>query len=312
LPVPETPPAAPPPPEVAEPAPAAGRVLLAGEDVAVDAEVTGPKDAGGFDGTLERCAFAPERVLPSSPAPGCDEPRRYGVRATDEMAPDAAARVAATGWDREALAARIDQVVLHYDAAGTSRRCFEVMHDVRGLSCHFLLDVDGRLYQSLDLVHRARQATIANERSIGIEIAHVGAFPQEASFAPIYRTGDHGLELVLPESLHPPPGAPFAPARPGFLRGRVNGQDLVQPDFTEAQYRTLERLLPELRRLFPRIEAAVPRDASGAVPQDALDAATLSNFRGVLGHFHVQKEKVDPGPAMDWERLARALAASGS
>ena len=30
----------------------------------------------------------------------------------------------------------------------------------------------------------------------------------------------------------------------------------------------------------------------------------LRAFRGVLGHFHVQTNKIDPGPAFDWEGVA--------
>ena len=274
--------------------------------------VVGPHDPGGFDGALERCAFTPDRVLPAAPAPGCDEPRRYGVRSTTGLPGEVAARVAARGWDRAAVALRVDQVVLHYDAAGTSRRCFEVLHDERGLSSHFLLDADGTLRQTLDLALRARHATVSNDRSVGIEIAHVGAYPHESSFAPFYRQGAHGLELTIPARFGPPPGGPFALARPGFLRGTVNGSALVQPDYTEAQYRTLERALPELRRVLPRIAAVIPHDAQGRVPTDALAPGALAAFRGVLGHSHVQAGKTDPGPAFDWERIARALGAGAT
>ena len=91
--------------------------------------------------------------VPSSPAAGCDVPQRYATRAGGRTAQET-----------------VDQVVLHYDAAGTSRRCFEILHDVRGLSCHLLLDVDGTVRQTLDLALRARHATVANDRSVGIEI----------------------------------------------------------------------------------------------------------------------------------------------
>ena len=29
----------------------------------------------------------------------------------------------------------------------------------------------------------------------------------------------------------------------------------------------------------------------------------LNNYQGVLGHYHIQTNKVDPGPAFDWERV---------
>ena len=79
------------------------------------------------------------------------------------------------GWSLERLQGVVDQCVLHFDACGSSRRCFEVLHDQRFLSCHFLLDVDGTIYQTLDLKERAWHATSSNDRSVGIEIANVGA-----------------------------------------------------------------------------------------------------------------------------------------
>ena len=42
------------------------------------------------------------------------------------------------GWSPDLAAVAIDQVVVHYDVAWTSRNCFKVLHDLRGLSCHFL------------------------------------------------------------------------------------------------------------------------------------------------------------------------------
>ena len=198
-------------------------------------------------------------------------------------------------------------MVLHYDAAVTSRRCFEVLHDVRGLSCHFLIDVDGTIRQTLDLVHRARHATVSNDRSIGVEIAHVGAFPSDSAFDRLYGEDEGGLLLRIPASLGPPAsanGRPFRPARPGFVRGTIHGRPLVQPDFTAAQYASVRHLLTALRSAFPRIGSDAPRDdASGEVRTTALAASELAAFRGVLGHFHVTESKVDPGPAFDWDAV---------
>ena len=77
--------------------------------------------------------------------------------------------------DRDALRPIVTQVILHYDVAGTSKRCFEVL-EKRRLSSHFLLDLDGTVYQTLDLKERAWHAGKANNRSIGIEIANIRAY----------------------------------------------------------------------------------------------------------------------------------------
>ena len=32
-----------------------------------------------------------------------------------------------------------------------------------------------------------------------------------------------------------------------------------------------------------------------------LPGAELQNYQGVLGHYHIQTDKVDPGPALQWD-----------
>jgi len=41
--------------------------------------------------------------------------------------------------------------VIHFDDAGTSRTCFLVLQDDRDLSVHFMLDLDGTIYQTARL-----------------------------------------------------------------------------------------------------------------------------------------------------------------
>mmetsp|Transcript_27132 Transcript_27132/g.59280 ORF Transcript_27132/g.59280 Transcript_27132/m.59280 type:complete len:200 (-) Transcript_27132:1033-1632(-) len=78
-------------------------------------------------------------------------------------------------WDLEYLREVVHQLVIHYDGCGTARRCFRVLHDERALSCHFIIDLDGTIYQTLDCKERAWHATIANDCSVGIEICNLGA-----------------------------------------------------------------------------------------------------------------------------------------
>src|SRR5262249_43729476 len=106
-------------------------------------------------------------------------PNRYGMR-TRSLTPEQVERVRGGGWDLDTLRDVVDQFVIHFDACGTARRCFQVLHDQRGLSVHFMLDLDGTIYQTLDLKERPRAATIANCRSVGIEIANIGAYPAPA------------------------------------------------------------------------------------------------------------------------------------
>jgi len=60
---------------------------------------------------------------------------------------------------------------------------------------HFMLDVDGTIYQTLDVKERAWQATKANDRSVGIEIANIGAYPANGNSTVLsewYRKGPDG------------------------------------------------------------------------------------------------------------------------
>lgn len=206
----------------------------------------------------------------------------------------------------DALRDAIDQFVLHFDVCGVSQVCYRVLLE-RKLSVQFMLDVDGTLYQTMDLAERAWHATKSNPRSIGIEIANLGAYPpgkgrildewyvQDADGPYLRipaRLGDGGLRL---------PGFVARPARREKIVGEVQGETLEQYDFTPAQYAALEKLAAGLARLFPRIEPEAPRAADGTVANTALSAEAWRDFHGILGHFHVQTNKNDPGPAFDWE-----------
>jgi N-acetylmuramoyl-L-alanine amidase len=287
------------------PAPSAGEsIYVAGRAVSLGAPVVVTwKDPDGYDGYQETCFFS-DAQLPRSPAQGCDTPERYSQRRG--LDPALAEVVAARGWTPELAAVVVDQVVVHYDVAETSRNCFRVLHDVRGLSCHFLLDVDGTLYQTLDVVERARHAAGVNDRAIGIEIAHPGPLELTQGLGARYQTGSDGQPVFDLGSRAEDPRTPnyvVRPARPTPIRGRINGQVYEQYDFTEAQYETLARLVAALRRELPRIHLEVPRDGRGQVATDALGEAELAAFQGLLGHFHTTTRKQDPGPAFDWARL---------
>lgn len=291
-----------------------GVVWVAGVPFPTEAPVVAWMDEGGYDAHLERCWFTPERVLPERPVSGCDVPRRYGPRSLKSL-PEAerAAAEAAGGLDLPAAQAQIDQFVIHYDVCLTSKQCFKVLHDLRGLSVHFLLDLDGTVYQTLDLAHRARHATVANDRSIGVEIANMGAYGDPAALAAWYEVGSDGsVSVKAPkDSGVRTPGFRASPARPGLFQGMINGNRLHQYDFTEAQYDSLAKLVRTLHEALPRIRPGFPRAPDGSILDRVLTPAEFSAFSGILGHWHVQKNKSDPGPAFDWERLLdRASPAS--
>ena len=214
--------------------------------------------------------------------------------------------------DPAQLADAVDQLVLHFDACGTSRGCFQTLRD-RALSVHFLLDLDGTIYQTLDLRGQAYHATKANARSIGIEIANLGAYPpaDHPLLDEWYARDAGGAFIVLPARLNGgglrDPRFVARPARPELVMGEIQGRELVQYDFTPEQYDSLVNLTVALCTAFPHIAPDAPRDADGAVRTSALSDDEFAAFHGILGHCHVQKNKNDPGPAFDWEKFLAAV-----
>jgi hypothetical protein len=259
----------------AEPAARPGpgqEIVIGGERVPIGAPVVLWTDRGGHD------AYASGGFRPGRPA----------------------------GSGREGAERAVDRLVLHYDVAGTSRRCFDVLSE-RGLSVHFLLDVDGTLYQTLDVGETAWHARGSNERSVGVEIAQIGAYPPgDPTLGAWYGRDRAGPRLTLPAWAGTggirTPGFVGRPARPARVRGRIHDRTLEQYDFTPEQYATLARLTAALVRALPRLPLAVPQGAGSRVRTDALPPGLVDSFRGVVGHYHLTPKKIDPGPAFDWER----------
>ncbi len=290
-------------------------IVAAGQFIHTGAPVVLWLDPGGYDGYRVERRFSPieESDWEQSKARVKDlsTPNRYGLR-RGALSEAEAERVRGGGWDLPLLQRAVDQFVLHYDASGTSRQCFKVLHDLRNLSVHFLLDLDGTIYQTLDLKERAWHATSSNTRSVGIEIANIGAY-RPGGRSPLdewYRTNAAGRTVLrVPErfgaNTQRTPGFEGQPARPGKISGQIQGGDLVQYDFTPEQYAALTRLTAALCKTFPKIKCDYPRDAAGRLITRRLPDQDLENYQGILGHWHIQVNKVDPGPAFQWDRVIR-------
>jgi len=93
------------------------------------------------------------------------------------------------------------------------------------------------------------------------------------------------------------------PARKEPVKGTVNGHELMQYDFTNEQYEALIKLTAALARVLPKLKLDAPREADGSLRTTVLSKEELAAYSGLLGHLHVTKNKVDPGPAFDWERI---------
>ncbi|HEX4349961.1 MAG TPA: N-acetylmuramoyl-L-alanine amidase [Verrucomicrobiae bacterium] len=268
-------------------------------------------DPGGYDAYRVQRRFAPfaESGWDISHATNkfLESPNRYGMRIAG-LTTNQIETVRGGGWDLPSLQKVVDQFVLHFDVAGTSRRCFATLQDARDLSVHFMCDEDGTIYQTLDLKEAAWHATISNNRSVGIEIANIGSYPvnEKNPLGDWYRKDADGKTvLTIPDPLGAAavrtPGFVGHPARPDPVYGNIQGEDLVQYDFTPQQYAALTKLTATLCKVFPRIKCQYPVDADGKLIPRKLTHQQWLNYHGVLGHYHIQTDKVDPGPAFQWD-----------
>jgi N-acetylmuramoyl-L-alanine amidase len=289
-------------------------IVVAGQLFHTGTRVITWMDAGGYDAYRVERRFSP--IDESSWEKTKDAvkdlrtPNRYNTRAA-ALSPEERERVRGGGWDLPTLQGVVDQFVVHYDVCGISKQCFKVLHDLRGLSVHFMLDLDGTIYQTLDLKERAWHATTSNTRSVGIEIANMGAYPPADTkvLDQWYPRDGHGQPFIkVPENLGDPMihAKDFVgrPARAQPIRGVVQGTELVQYDLTPQQYAALTKLTAALCKVFPKIACDYPRDADGKLVAKKLPEEQLKNFGGVIGHFHIQTNKTDPGPAFDWDRVS--------
>lgn len=278
-------------------------------------------DPGGYDAYRVERRFAPfEEAGWEKIKDELDSPNRYGLR-KESLSAEQIEKLKGGGWSLEELRDVVDQFVMHYDVCGLSRRCFEVLHDHRCLSVHFMLDVDGTIYQTLDLKERAWHASSSNGRSIGIEIAQIGAYPAKSrsTLDQWYKKDSNGKQMLTYPSwiknkgIRTPDFVGY-PARPEIIFGEIQQTELYQYDYTPEQYEALAKLTATLCRIFPKLKCDYPKDASGELIPHVLPEAQLRDYQGLIGHYHIQTNKTDPGPAFDWPRVvdgAKALMAEG-
>jgi hypothetical protein len=119
-------------------------IIAAGQPFDVGRTVVLWNDDQGFNAYEKRCI--------DQSGGCCDvDSDRYGIRK------------GLTSRSIDVLQGIVSQFVLHFDGCVNSRSCFKSMHNRTrpgggngcGLSAHFMIDTDGTIYQTLDLVERA-------------------------------------------------------------------------------------------------------------------------------------------------------------
>ena len=173
----------------------------------------------------------------------------------------------------DAVKSVIKQFVIHHDGCASADMCFNVLQNERGLSCHFLVDNDGMIYQTIDLALMAYHAGAWNSHSIGVELCNRGDAKKEPLY---YESGKRGPKRT------PKPC-------------KINGHTYLAFDYTEAQYESMRRLSRALLRLLPNLPAEYPQSSPGVQTWDTMPTGASFGFAGFIGHYHLIPEKWDPG-----------------
>ncbi|HEY0990478.1 MAG TPA: N-acetylmuramoyl-L-alanine amidase [Kofleriaceae bacterium] len=260
-----------------------GNLIIGGQLFNVDAPVVNWRE-NGWDATSERCiptrtdaapacqAAAGGKQFPYGPMP-VPYTQRYSTRPMLRSLAKSSGGLTAS-YDQVKTA--IKQFVIHHDGCSSADMCFNVLHNERGLSCHFLIDNDGTIFQTIDLGLMAYHASDWNLYSIGVELCNRGDAFKEPSY---YASGRAG----------PPRGT---------RNCKINNNTFKAFEYTAGQLDALGRLCRELLRLLPNLPAEYPQSSPGEASWDTMPDAAIKreSYAGYVGHYHLTAQTWDPGP----------------
>lgn len=174
----------------------------------------------------------------------------------------------------------LDLIVLH-DTYTSDARTFFVESGEEGTSAHFLIDYEGTIYQTLDLVYAAKH--VSNKEIERRSLAVVMVNPVDQDRPP------------LPDGISEPKRQLSNPVS-------RHGKSVRQWGYTRPQMRSLRQLVNGLIHLFPKLPAHLPRATDGKILVGLIPESDLP-FKGVAGHAHFSKRATDPTVGLDWESL---------
>jgi hypothetical protein len=263
-----------------------GNLIIANTTFRVDAPVINYREPPFWDSTKEVCI-----PTGTDPSPACKGGAPYGNLPKGPYLRRFAYRrpLARYGMNPplDAVKAVIKQFVIHHDGCSSADMCFSVLQNERGLSCHFLIDNDGTIYQTIDLALMAYHASEWNTYSIGVEFCNRGDAKKEPNY---YSSGR------------------FGPQRKP-IPVKINNNTILAFEFTKAQLDGFVALCRALQRLLPNLPAEFPQASPGQQSWDTLPSSTTFGFAGYIGHYHLTNQKWDPGP-FDFKDFCRRLRGS--
>jgi N-acetylmuramoyl-L-alanine amidase len=236
---------------------AGSSIIVCGQSYDVGRRVVTWQDDPTFSAYTLHRTDKPAEIYPYAPAKGLGAmAARYRER-----------RLIGADRSLSRLQQVLRQFVVHHDGCPSSKTCFQVLHNERGLSVHFLIDNDGTIYQTLDVVDCAFQAAGVNEISVGVELAN------------------RGDAIRFPDDYH---------GQRDKLTCTIHGHQFLAYSYTKDQLDSMSAIGKTMARLFPNLPQTYPLAGSG----DALWTAIADprEYQGWLGHYHVTQQKWDPGP----------------
>lgn len=160
--------------------------------------------------------------------------------------------------------------VNHWDVCLSSKICQRVL-DQRSISCHFLIDNDGTIYQTMDINDVGYHASNANSYSIGVEISNAYYLKYQEWY------GRNGLGK--------------RPLWKGTVRGKELEEHLgfysVQIEAAQALWKAISSAC-DIPLRCPLVD--------GKMSDDLYEPA-LNGWKGFVHHYHVdaKKRKIDCG-----------------
>jgi N-acetylmuramoyl-L-alanine amidase len=248
------------------PAPRKSEIIVCGKRYDVEHPVVTFDDEDGLSAYVPHRTDDISEIYAYDPAPGLSQrATRYRTRRA----------MGQNSTSLSMLRQVVRQFVVHLDGCMSAKMCYEVLHNQRGLSVHFMVDNDGTIYQTLDLVHCAFHAGGVNEVSVGVEMQNKG---DAARYPKAYPDGRNKVTC------------------------RIHGQQFLAYDFTDPQYEAMIKLCRAITRILD-IPLTSPHKDGQPVWTTIPD---VRSYRGFIGHYHIIEEKWDPGP-WDFQRFLHGI-----
>ena len=187
-----------------------------------------------------------------------------------------------------------DLWVSHWDGCSSARQCFNTLV-ARGLSVPFMLDADGTIYQGTDPLRTcAWHAGHVNQRALGAEVCNPVLFARQKWCDPPRPV----IKLRVRGDTH---------TILGFYD--VQLQRLVQLLDWACDRFAIPRVLPANRGQLARVLPDAPVWQKVATSYFAPDANgwNAGGVKGIIGHYHQDDCKVDPGMEDIWSYLLQHL-----